>query len=75
VRKQDERIGCQPLGSYKKEMKDFNEFIEKMELFDIPMVGRRYTWYRTNGRQNKDWIGHYCPWNGWMFGHNVNNML
>ena len=56
-------------------MKDFNEFIEKMELFDIPMVGRRYTWYRTNGRQNKDWIGHYCPWNGWMFGHNVNNMF
>ena len=49
VRKQDERIGCQPLGSYKKDMKEFNEFIENMELFDIPMIGRRYTWYRTNG--------------------------
>ena len=42
------------LGSYEKEMKEFNEFIENMKLFNIPMIGRRYTWYKINGRLNQE---------------------
>jgi len=38
-------------------MKDFNEFIENMELFDIPMVGRTLGTEQM-GRQNQDWIEH-----------------
>ena len=30
-------------------MREFNEFIEKAELMDIPMVGRKFTWYKPNG--------------------------
>lgn len=28
---------------------DFNQFIENMDLSDIPLLGRKYTWYRSNG--------------------------
>lgn len=31
-------------------MKDFQEFIDNIELIDIPMVGRLYTW--TNFQDN-----------------------
>ena len=35
--------------NYSREMREFNEFIEKAELMDIPMVGRKFTWYKPNG--------------------------
>ena len=35
--------------NYNREMRDFNEFIGKAELMDIPMVGRKFTWYKPNG--------------------------
>ena len=28
----------------------FNEFIERCDLRDIPEVGRKFTWYRPNGK-------------------------
>ncbi|XP_020211058.1 uncharacterized protein LOC109795906 [Cajanus cajan] len=31
-------------------MKCFDEFITKAELVDLPLVGRKYTWYRTDGK-------------------------
>ncbi len=34
---------------YSREIKGFNEFIEKSELVDIPLVGRKFTWYKPNG--------------------------
>jgi len=36
------------LWSNKSEIENFNLFIEEMDLFDIHMIGRRYTWYRPN---------------------------
>lgn len=32
------------------ERRDFNQFILDMELDDIPLVGRNFTWYRPNGK-------------------------
>lgn len=32
------------------EYRDFNKFIDDAEVDHIPMIGRRYTWYRSNGK-------------------------
>lgn len=35
--------------SYKVgEAVEFNEFIDDIELIDIPLIGRKFTWYRPN---------------------------
>jgi len=30
-------------------MENFNAFIDRCQLFDIPAMGRKFTWYRPNG--------------------------
>lgn len=30
------------------EINEFNFFIQEMKIEDIPMVGRRFTWYKSN---------------------------
>ena len=37
------------MSDYSREMREFNDFIDKSELVDIPMVDRKFTWYRPNG--------------------------
>lgn len=32
-----------------KEMKEFNVFVDSMEIVDIPLVGRKFTWVRVGG--------------------------
>lgn len=32
------------------EMLDFDEFIDDMRLNDLPLIGRKYTWHRSNGK-------------------------
>jgi len=49
VRKMEERRGVNIDGNSKKEISEFHKFIEKIEMFDIPLVGRKYTWYKPNG--------------------------
>ncbi|XP_028062229.1 uncharacterized protein LOC114265607 [Camellia sinensis] len=41
IRYMGERKGC---SSRERGMKDFNEFVEKLELTDMPLLGRQYTW-------------------------------
>ena len=36
------------VSDYSREMREFNDFIDKSELMDIPMVDRKFTWYRPN---------------------------
>jgi len=36
------------VSDYYREIKGFNDFIEKSELVDIPLVGRKFTWYTPN---------------------------
>ncbi|XP_028122982.1 uncharacterized protein LOC114320085 [Camellia sinensis] len=41
IRYMGERKGC---SSRERWMKDFNELVEKLELTDMPLLGRQYTW-------------------------------
>lgn len=34
----------------RRDMRAFEEFISDANLFDLPLHGRKYTWYRPNGR-------------------------
>ncbi|XP_068486295.1 uncharacterized protein [Phaseolus vulgaris] len=49
IRTKDERKSLVSSSNYSREIHGFNEFIEKAELLDIPMVGRKFTWYKPNG--------------------------
>jgi len=31
---------------YNRDTRGFNDFIEKSELVDVPMLGRKFTWYK-----------------------------
>jgi len=35
--------------NYNRDIRGFNDFITKTDLVDIPMVGRKFTWYEPNG--------------------------
>ncbi|KAL7248520.1 hypothetical protein ACSBR2_003286 [Camellia fascicularis] len=41
IRNIGERIRCPRRD---KEMKEFNEFIDRSELTDLPLIERKYTW-------------------------------
>ncbi|XP_020237260.1 uncharacterized protein LOC109816599 [Cajanus cajan] len=48
VRRLDERKGG--IGDYGAwDMEDFNSFVRDMELIDVPLVGKRFTWFRSDG--------------------------
>nr|KYP37723.1 hypothetical protein KK1_041065 [Cajanus cajan] len=48
VRRQDERKWV--IGEYGvRDMEEFNSFIRDMELIDIPLVGKRFTWFKSDG--------------------------
>ncbi|KAH1209142.1 hypothetical protein GmHk_15G043746 [Glycine max] len=38
-----QRVGCS------RETEEFNTFLDTMELGDIPMIGRKFTWYKAGG--------------------------
>ncbi|XP_058750420.1 uncharacterized protein LOC131623430 [Vicia villosa] len=45
----EERFGDGSL-SISRGMSEFREFIENMDLVDIPCVGGKYTWFKDNGK-------------------------
>jgi hypothetical protein len=46
-----ERIGLNDLGSVPSsiEIVELRDFVADMELVDLPLLGRRFTWYHPNG--------------------------
>ncbi|GKV29684.1 hypothetical protein SLEP1_g38589 [Rubroshorea leprosula] len=48
VRRVEERAGCKVVSN---EMREFDAFIHNTELVDLPLIGRKYTWYNSNGQQ------------------------
>ena len=49
IRMQKERRSEMSESDYSREIKGFNEFIESSELADIPLVGRKFSWFKPNG--------------------------
>ncbi|XP_068461581.1 uncharacterized protein [Phaseolus vulgaris] len=49
VRIMEERKGVRGLSSQKKEIKDFNKFIDRNVLVELPLVGKKFTWYKADG--------------------------
>lgn len=43
-----ERKGVEDHGRH-EEMAEFAQFISDTAFFDLPLIGRKYTWYRANG--------------------------
>ncbi|MCH86377.1 putative transposon TX1 protein, partial [Trifolium medium] len=50
VREPGERRGVNVESSLNAEMRDFGVFLNDLELVDLPLLGRRFTWYHANGR-------------------------
>ncbi|XP_057452614.1 uncharacterized protein LOC130744447 [Lotus japonicus] len=48
VRCTEERKGVAVLPQGGAEMEEFNRFIDTMEVMDIPLVDRKFTWFRLN---------------------------
>nr|KYP36537.1 Putative ribonuclease H protein At1g65750 family [Cajanus cajan] len=49
IRCETERVSMGRMNCSQSDMRAFNDFIEKMEVEDLPIVGRRFSWYKTNG--------------------------
>ena len=49
VRCGDERKGTCATSTQRKEIVGFNDFIERNFLVELPIVGKRYTWFKANG--------------------------
>jgi hypothetical protein len=47
----EERWGVNeiPSSSFSSEITDFQAFVNDMELEDLPVVGRKFTWFHSNG--------------------------
>ncbi|XP_058734029.1 uncharacterized protein LOC131605721 [Vicia villosa] len=45
----DERIGVNTSDS-SRDLRSFNEFIKDMELVDLPTIGGKFTWFKSNGK-------------------------
>jgi len=48
IRSRAERQGADR-GDFNSEIKGFNEFIESNMLLDLPIVGKKFTWFKSNG--------------------------
>ncbi|GKV45281.1 hypothetical protein SLEP1_g52387 [Rubroshorea leprosula] len=63
VRKTKERNGSRGISS---EMREFDSFIREADLIDIPLVGRKFTWYQASG-QYMSRIDRFLLSEGWLF--------
>jgi len=50
IRNERERRGINRLSGINREMQGFNNFIDSMGMVDLPCIGRKFTWYRPNGK-------------------------
>ena len=48
IMRQEERVGLSQRGEIDSNMEDFNEWIEDLQVEDVPSVGRKFTWYKPN---------------------------
>ncbi|GKV25404.1 hypothetical protein SLEP1_g34851 [Rubroshorea leprosula] len=79
VRRAEERAGCTRISG---EMREFDEFIHNAELLDLPLLGRKYTWYNSNGQHmsridrfllSEDWIMEWSDVKQWGLRRSVSD--
>jgi len=52
VRSRSERKGIKGRGKQTSELTAFNSFIDSNFLLDIPLVGKKFTWFKPNETTN-----------------------
>jgi hypothetical protein len=45
----EERRGVREMSNLNVEMREFGGFLEGLDMLDLPLLGRRFTWYNANG--------------------------
>jgi len=69
VRKLNERKGLRIGSSSKREMKMISDFMKKIEMLDVLIIGRKHTWYMPNGIEKSrldrilvshEWLEKWC---------------
>jgi hypothetical protein len=64
------------------EMVEFGEFVSDMELVDLPLLGRRFTWYHPNGSTmsridrvlvSHDWLDYWANPSLWVLSRTVSD--
>jgi len=48
IRRKEEKKSVVSVSNCSRETRGFNSFMENSELFDIPMIGIKFTWYTAN---------------------------
>ena len=68
IRDHDERFGNSQRLSTDSSMKEFNDWIDDLEVLEPPWMGRKFTWYRPNGESRSrldrflvspEWLGRW----------------
>ncbi|GLT87908.1 hypothetical protein SLE2022_059610 [Rubroshorea leprosula] len=63
-------------------MNEFNSFIHDAGLINLPLIGRKYTWYSSNGRHmsridrfliSADWFEKWSDVKQWGLGRSVSD--
>ena len=49
IRSRNERKGIRDRVNHSGEINGFNNFIDANSLFDLPIVGKTFTWFMSNG--------------------------
>ncbi|GKU90798.1 hypothetical protein SLEP1_g4749 [Rubroshorea leprosula] len=62
IRKAEERKGS---SGVTRDMREFDSFIQAMKLVDIPLVGRKFTWYQARGNYMSR-IDRFLLSEGWL---------
>ncbi|GKV12023.1 hypothetical protein SLEP1_g23228 [Rubroshorea leprosula] len=76
---EEEKVGSKAVTI---EMREFNNFIMESELIDIPLVGRKYTWYQPSGKLmsiigrfllSEEWLNKWGEATQWGLTRTVSN--
>lgn len=81
-RKTSKKEGKGGIGGGNGDMRMFNALISEMKLEGIPLVGRKFTWYKSNGTMRsridrvlatRDWLESWPQCAQWVLDRNVSN--
>jgi hypothetical protein len=80
----DERKGVNPLvtDTLNLEMIEFGDFVRDIELFDLPILGRKFTWFHPNGVSmsridrllvSEDWLEQWTSPSLWVLPRSISD--